>query len=86
MTCKWSIYSLIHTLYIVIPKYVGTGVGSGIGLIDYWIEDCILYLQCHTMEMEVLQMMARLLAEIRTEKKWTLTKQKWTPTKKCWLK
>jgi hypothetical protein len=38
---------------------------AGIGLIDYWIEDCIVYLHRHTVMME--EMIACLLAEIRTD-------------------
>jgi hypothetical protein len=37
----------------------------GIGLIDYWIENCIVYLYHHTAKMD--EMMARLLAEVRTD-------------------
>jgi hypothetical protein len=38
------------------------GVKSGIGLIDYWIEDCIVWLYCHTTMME--QILAFLLAKV----------------------
>jgi hypothetical protein len=38
------------------------------GFIDYWIDNYTLKLQRHITEMEVEQMMARLLAEIRTNR------------------
>jgi hypothetical protein len=49
------------------PKYVTISVSEvgRIGLIDYWVEDWIVELQRHTMEMEVEQMMERLLAEMK---------------------
>jgi hypothetical protein len=39
-----------------------TGVRSWIALIDYWIEDCIVELYCHTTMME--QILDHLLSEM----------------------
>jgi hypothetical protein len=46
---------------------VNTGVRSGTGLIDYWIEDCIVQLYGLTSKTE--QIPARLLAEMNVMQK-----------------